>query len=198
MRSYAFDLEANWTSYTPFLLSKLGVYQGWVNADVILDQNKFVTSRYDYKPLGTVADVLKDLTTRAIPVAPALIFDKNKLDGTCTPSAHSTEEGKAWKIRQLGNNFAQNFQNENVENLKNFPFSPLNAPNMGEANNLTPTMYMEPDPQHISEYAAVVYVCQESFHNNCVQRAQNTRHTRFETKNDPAWTYHTVTRGNKQ
>ena len=79
--------------------------------------------------------------------------------------------------------------NENVYNLRNYPFSPLNAPNMGEANNLTPSMYLEPDPNHVNEYVAVVFVGQESFHNKCVQRADNVRGTRFESKNDPAWHY---------
>ena len=76
-----------------------------------------------------------------------------------------------------------------MENLRSFPFSPLNAPNMGEANNLMPSLYIEPDPNHINEYVAAVYICQESFHNNCVQRAEKLRGTRFESKNDPAWHY---------
>ena len=60
---------------------------------------------------------------------------------------------------------------------------------MGEANNLLPSLYIEPDPGHCNEYVAAVYIGQESFHNNCVQRADNIRGTRFESKNDPAWHY---------
>ena len=73
--------------------------------------------------------------------------------------------------------------------MRNFPFSPLNAPNMGEANNLIPSLYIEPDPSHCNEYVAAVYIGQETFHNNCVQRAEKIRGTRFESKNDPAWHY---------
>ena len=63
---------------------------------------------------------------------------------------------------------------------------------MGEANNLTPLLYMEPDPSHVNEYVAAIYIGQESFHNNCVQRAEKIRGTRFESKNDPAWHYKDV------
>lgn len=65
----------------------------------------------------------------------------------------------------------------------------MNAPNLGEANNLTPSLYLEPDPSHCNEYIAAVFIGQESFHNNCVQRAEKIRGTRFESKNDPAWHY---------
>jgi len=81
---------------------------------------------------------------------------------------------------------------DNIYNLRNHPFSPLNAPNMGEANNKTPLLYMEPDPNHSNEYFAAIYIGQESFHNNCVQRAEKIRGTRFESKNDPAWHYKDV------
>ena len=60
---------------------------------------------------------------------------------------------------------------------------------MGEANNLTPLLYMEPDPSHVNEYVAAIFIGQESFDNNCVQRAEKIRGTRFESKNDPAWHY---------
>ena len=73
--------------------------------------------------------------------------------------------------------------------MRNHPFSPLNAPNMGEANNLTPSLYLEPDPNHSNEFVAAVYIGQESFHNNCIQRAEKIRGTRFESRNDPAWHY---------
>ena len=63
---------------------------------------------------------------------------------------------------------------------------------MGEANNMTPSLYIEPDPNHSNEYIAVVFIGQESFHNNCVQRAEKIRGTRFESKNDPAWHYKDV------
>ena len=63
---------------------------------------------------------------------------------------------------------------------------------MGEANNLTPSLYIEPDPDHVTEFVAAVYIGHESFHNNCVQRAANIRGTRFESKNDPAWHYKDV------
>ena len=108
MKSYVFDLEVSWTRHLPFLLGKLGAYQGWVNADKVIDQSKFATSRYDYKPLGTVTDILKDLSRRPFPVAPALIVDRSRLDGTSTPSTQSTDtEGKCWKIPDLGQNFAK-------------------------------------------------------------------------------------------
>ena len=50
-------------------------------------------------------------------------------------------------------------------------------------------MYMDPDPNVVNEYVGAVYVCVESHHNSCIQRAQGIRSTRFETKNDPAWHY---------
>lgn len=99
MKAYAFDLEVNWTRNLPFLLGKMGAYQGWINADDVIDQTKFVSSRYDYTPLGTVADILKDTSNRAKPIAPALLCDSAKMDGTCTPSTQSTDkDGKCWEI----------------------------------------------------------------------------------------------------
>lgn len=108
MKTYVFDMEANWTRNLPFLLGKLGVYQGWLNADEIMDQKKLVSSRYNYEPLGTVADLLKDTITRAKPIAPALLYDPKKMDGTATPSNQSSDEkGKCCKIDLEGNSFAQ-------------------------------------------------------------------------------------------
>ena len=99
MQAYAFDLDANWTRNVPFLLGKLGAYQGWVNSEDVIDQKKYVSSRYEYKPLGSVADIMKDISDRAKPVAPALLFDASKMDGTCTPSTHSTDnDGKCWRM----------------------------------------------------------------------------------------------------
>ena len=64
---------------------------------------------------------------------------------------------------------------QKVLNLRLYPFSPLNAPNMGEANNLVPSLYMEPDPKIVNEYVGAVYICVESSHNSCIQRAQGIR-----------------------
>ena len=106
MQAYAFDLKANWTRYVPFLVGKLGVYQGWINADDILDQKKWVSSRYEYEPRGTIGDLLKDMSRRAKPVAPALVFDVSKMDGTCTPSTQSTDyDGQCAKMEQNGQSF---------------------------------------------------------------------------------------------
>ena len=99
MKAYAFDLEANWTRNVPYLLGKLGAYQGWINPEEIMDQKKFVSSRYDYKPLGSVADIMKDISDRAKPIAPALLYDSSKMDGTSTPSTQSTDnDGTCWKM----------------------------------------------------------------------------------------------------
>ena len=98
---YSFDLESNWTRYTPFLLGKLGMYQGWLNSDQVMDQPKFNSSSYEYEPLGTVTDILQDLSKRPFPVAPALIVDRSTLDGTSTPSTQSTDlHGKTWKVEK--------------------------------------------------------------------------------------------------
>lgn len=101
MKSFAFNLETNWTRYIPFLLGKLGIYQGWINSEEIMDQKKFISSKYEYKPLGVVADILKDITKRAKPIAPALLYDPKRMDGTCTPSTQSTDkDGKCWSLNQ--------------------------------------------------------------------------------------------------
>ena len=189
MRSFTFNLESNWTKYLPFMLAKLGVYQGWLNSDAIMDKNKFMSSRYEYEHIRCVDDILKSLDDRSPPVAPALIVDKTKLDGTSTPSTQSSEFGKCWKVKDLGKEFGQLLKNENVENMRSFPFSSLNAPNMGEVNNLTPSLYLEPDPNHVNEFVAAVYIIDEVFHNGCIQRSSVSRNTRFESKNDPAWHY---------
>ena len=106
MLAYAFDLKANWTRNLPFLLGKMGAYQGWINSEDVIDQKKFVSSRYEYKPLGTVADIMKDLSNRAKPVAPALLLDPKKMDGTATPSTQSTDnDGKCWPFSQKGLSF---------------------------------------------------------------------------------------------
>ena len=108
MMAYAFDLKTNWTRNIPFLLGKLGAYQGWVNADDIIDQKKFVSSMYDYKPIGTVADIMKDISNRAKPIAPALLYDPQKMDGTSTPSTQSTDEdGHCWALKLKGLPFAK-------------------------------------------------------------------------------------------
>ena len=108
MTVYAFDLKANWTRNLPFLLGKLGAYQGWMNTEEIIDQKKFVSSRYEYKSLGTVADIMKDTSDRAKPLAPALLFDPRKMDGTSTPSTQSTDkDGQCWKMNLRGLPFAK-------------------------------------------------------------------------------------------
>ena len=108
MKAYAFDLKTNWTRNVPFLLGKMGAYQGWIDAEAIIDQKKFVSSRYDYKPLGTVADILKDTSNRAKPIAPALLLDSKKMDGTSTPSTQTTDnDGKCWKLQLKGLPFAK-------------------------------------------------------------------------------------------
>ena len=108
MQAYAFDLKANWTRNLPFLLGKLGIYQGWLDAQEIIDQKKFITSRYEYKPLGTIADLLKDTSTRARPVAPALIYEPKLMDGTATPSNQTTDrDGKCCKLDTEGLSFSE-------------------------------------------------------------------------------------------
>ena len=108
MQAYAFDLKANWTRNVPFLLGKLGAYQGWINSEEIVDQKKFVSASYEYKSLGTVADIMKDTSNRAKPVAPALLFDPAKMDGTSTPSTQSTDnDGMCYKMNQKGLPFAK-------------------------------------------------------------------------------------------
>ena len=108
MKAYAFDLKANWTRNLPFLLGKLGAYQGWINAEEVIDQNKFVSSQYEYKSLGTVADIMRDTSDRAKPIAPALLFDPRKMDGTSTPSTQSTDnDGKCFKFSRKGLPFAK-------------------------------------------------------------------------------------------
>ena len=108
MKAYAFDLTTNWTRHLPFLLGKMGAYQGWINAEDVIDQKKFVSSRYDYKPLGTVADIMRDTSNRAKPVAPALLFDPRKMDGTSTPSTQSTDnDGKCWRMSRNGLSFTK-------------------------------------------------------------------------------------------
>ena len=103
MKAYAFDLKANWTRNLPFLLGKMGAYQGWLNSEEVIDQKKFVSSRFEYKPLGTVADILKDTSDRAKPVAPALLVNPKKMDGTSTPSMQSTDkDGKCWRMSLKG------------------------------------------------------------------------------------------------
>lgn len=108
MITYTFDVKTNWTRYVPFLLGKLGVYQGWINADDIIDQKKYVSSRYEYKALGTVADLLKTIPNRAKPIAPALVFDPEKMDGTSTPSTQSSDRsGKCHKIQMENLSFSE-------------------------------------------------------------------------------------------
>ena len=108
MKTYALDLESNWTRNIPFLMAKLGIYQGWLNADDIIDQKKLVSSRYDYKPIGTIADLLKDTSKRAKPIAPALIYDAKRMDGTATPSTQSSDkDGKCCKLDTDNQTFTQ-------------------------------------------------------------------------------------------
>ena len=76
-----------------------------------------------------------------------------------------------------------------LSQLRDYPFSPMNAPNFGEANNLTPSLYIEPDTNIKSKYKYAIYIIDETFHNNCIQRFKSARGTRYESKNDPAWHY---------
>ena len=108
MKTYVFDLKANWIRNIPFLMGKLGIYQGWINSDDIIDQQKFVSARYEYKPLGTVTDLMKDTNSRAKPIAPALLYDPEVMDGTSTPSTQSTDfDGKCHKLQMNGLSFSE-------------------------------------------------------------------------------------------
>ena len=141
MKLHAIDRTANWSAYTPYFLVRGGAIQGWVDMYKAVAAKDYDNGQYQFNPTAFVSDLFENTNQPEIPAAPALDF-KMELDGTATPSTqnasvlpnHIQEKSQPW---------GQQLINKMVKE----PVSNLNAPNMGEFNNLIPTMYLDPNPE---------------------------------------------------
>ena len=64
----------------------------------------------------------------------------------------------------------------------------MNAPNLGEFNNLKVTPFIEPDPTIERKFKnGVIYIATECRHKKGNHRHRNHMSTRYDCRNDPAW-----------
>ena len=142
MKLNVLDRTVNWSAFTPYFLFRSGAMQGWVDMYKAVAAKDYDHERFFFKNTAFVSDLFENPSQPEIPVAPALEF-KLEMDGTATPSTQNAsvlpnhlqdDKIKPWGI-------------ELTNDMIKTPVSDLNAPNMGEFNNLIPPMYLDFNPE---------------------------------------------------
>ena len=139
---HVLDRSVNWSAYTPYFLHKSGAMQGWVDMYKAVAAKDYDNGRFRFNPTPFVNDLFEDPSQPEIPVAPALDF-KMEMDGTATPSTQNASvlPKQNFEDKKL------HWDNELTYKMVKSPVSNLNAPNLGEFNNLIPTMYLDYNPE---------------------------------------------------
>ena len=142
MKLHVLDRSVNWSAYTPYFLVRGGAIQGWVDMYKAVAAKDYDNGQFHFNPTAFVNDLFEDPKQPEIPAAPALDF-KMELDGTATPSTQNASVLPKLNYENKSKPWDQSLINKMVKE----PVSNLNAPNMGEFNNLIPTMYLDPNPE---------------------------------------------------
>ena len=179
MKLNALDRSANWVKYTPYFLYRLGAMQGWIDMYKAVAAKDYQNERFQFDPVPFVNDLFEDPEQDEIPVAPALSFVL-EMDGTCTPSYQNaaklpqeqskSDPGKPWT-------------DELAKSLVQKPVSDQNAPNMGEFNNLLPSMYLDYNPEIENHFEFALYISVETRSKNDLLVNKKARRTRFDDRN---------------
>lgn len=142
MKLHVLDRSVNWSSKVPYFLERSGAIQGWVDMYKAVAAKDYDNGQFEFDPTAFVGDLFEDPNQNEIPAAPALEF-KLELDGTATPSIQNASVLPKPLQDKKGDNWGYKVANDMITN----PVSDLNAPNMGEFNNLIPTMYLDYNPE---------------------------------------------------
>ena len=142
MKLNVLDRTTNWAAYTPYFLIRGGAMQGWVDMYKAVAAKDYDNGQFRFNPTPFVSDLFENPKQPEIPAAPALDF-KLEMDGTATPSTQNASV----LPKQNAENKSLHWNQELVNKMVKEPVSNLNAPNMGEFNNLIPTMYLDPNPE---------------------------------------------------
>ena len=184
LRSFNLDPTQNWTQHRPFLLSYLGLYQGWVDPNQVMPEDTQIGGRQDHKSILKFVEDLYPADMNEAPVAPALVM-RTDLNGLNSPSA----QGQVGVIPNMENSVHTNYNwsNQQKSDASNRPTSHHPAPVMGELNNVSPPMFIDHDPNVFAAFEAVIYIQVEGKSVDQLQRNRQARNTRYDTRNDPAW-----------
>ena len=183
MDVYGFDKTEPWQRNVPALLFQLGVSQSYMRLDDAIDKKKFGDGTFKFD-LGrennpSVQDLFQTRLDRPDqPIAPSLLIDPNRLDGTSAPSYDAAE--KPLSIRGAGNI-------RDLDHVKRMQMrfkSPKNQPRFGEADNGKASMFATFDPKIKTSSKAVIIVASEA--RGTVGQTRNKLHegTRFDQRHD--------------
>ena len=184
------DHNVCWKAYLPEILIHLGAYQSH------LDPKKTITDRfkdknYSVQPAEYVKDIF-NLANRSQPIAPSLVLNKYKMDGTKSPSMDGlSPPGRPKDLENIGEycKASKNPKDPLLNFLKFNVASPKAAPTMGEFNNLSAPMFMDVDPKIVNKFKGIIFISMATFHNTGALRHEKLRNTKFTGENDPAWHY---------
>ena len=135
------DRSVNWSVYTPYFLVRAGGMQAWVDMYKAIAAKDYDNGKFHFNKTAFVNDLFENPAQPEIPAAPALDF-KLEMDGTATPSTQNASVLPNPLMKEKGKSWGMALAKEMVQN----PVSDLNAPNMGEFNNLLPPMYLDYNP----------------------------------------------------
>ena len=142
MKMNVLDRTINWAAYTPYFLIRGGAMQGWLDMYKAIAAKKYDNERFHFNRTAFVNDLFEDPTQPEIPVAPALDFTL-EMDGTATPSTQNASV----LPKPLQDKKREPWGTQLAYEMAKRPVSDLNAPNMGEFNNLIPPMYLDFNPE---------------------------------------------------
>ena len=115
MKSYNIDRRGDWERHLPFFLMKAGAMQGWVNQDMVINEDWVNRTLAGVRIAPFTKDLIEEESKPFKNLAPALCF-KWETDGTSTPS-----QDNAPQIRHDDIMNYWNFRTRNQENFhKNF------------------------------------------------------------------------------
>ena len=184
LRSFNLDVQTDWTKHRTFLLSYLGVYQGWVDPEKVIPEEEFVGGRKDQNTLLKFVDDLYRPNQRENPSVPALGMRRD-LDGLNTPSkkgdVRTVPSMERWDLNNT------NWSKQEKFDVSHYPTSHHPAPIFGELNNISPPMFIDHDPNVLSAFEAVIFIQVEVRLIEQLQRNKDTRNTRYDARHDPAW-----------
>ena len=184
MKLHVLDRSGDWAVHTPYFLFKAGAMQGWVDMYKVVSEQEYGNGQYDFAEVPFVSDLYENPAQTQTPAAPALEF-KLEMDGTATPS---TENASVLpKLNQEDKNLP--WSSDVAKKMVEQPTSDHNAPNMGEFNDLIPSMYLDFDPNIKSAYDYIVIISMETRNPNDILVNPAARATRFDSRNYTANQY---------
>ena len=95
MVNYGFELEQPWKRNVPSLLFQFGALQHFIPQEQAIDSKLFSNGEFDFKLGQQINPAVQDLFTttgNSLPIAPSMVIDPKKLDGTTAPSYEAAEK----------------------------------------------------------------------------------------------------------